>query len=310
MYNACKIVMYHYVRPIQKSNFPDIKGLELDGFQRQLNYFSKNFRFATAENLISSIYNNLEISEKSVVLTFDDGLKDHYQYSFPILKKMGIQGLFFPPTKILEEEIVLDVHKIHFILASSNKLQLVKEIFNLIDKYKKEWDLKEPYEYFKELAIANRFDSKEIIFIKRILQRKLPAKLRKKITGELFEKFVSKDENAFSRNLYLSKDEISEMKENGMYFGSHAFSHEWLTHLESEELEKELELSYNSYLKINPNKDTWIMCYPYGNYNDIIIEKIKEKKFKVGLTTEIGDAILNKENAFTLKRFDTNDFPQ
>jgi len=310
MSDKCKIVMYHYVRPIQKSTYPKIKGLELDGFQHQMNYFSKNFRFLTAKGLISSIYNTSTVSENSVVLTFDDGLKDHYQYSFPILKKMKIQGLFFPPAKILEEEIVLDVHKIHFILASSDHQEIVKQIFNLINEFKKELELKEPEEYFKELAIPNRFDLKEIIFIKRILQRKLPIELRKKITDELFEKYVSKDEKAFSRDLYLSKEEISEMKENGMYFGSHAFSHEWLTHLKPQELEKELELSNNSYSKINPDKDSWIMCYPYGDYDQSVIKKIKEEGFKVGLTTEIGDADLSRENAFTLKRFDTNDFPQ
>ena len=52
------------------------------------------------------------------------------------------------------------------------------------------------------------------------------------------------------------------------------------------------------------------MCYPYGNYNSNVIEKISKYDFKAGLTTEVGDAILNHENAFKLKRYDTNDFPQ
>jgi len=37
------IVMYHYVRPINDSKFPGIKGLELDGFKRQLDYLKENF---------------------------------------------------------------------------------------------------------------------------------------------------------------------------------------------------------------------------------------------------------------------------
>ena len=36
------IVMYHYVRPIKESKFPGIKGLELEGFKRQLDYLSEN----------------------------------------------------------------------------------------------------------------------------------------------------------------------------------------------------------------------------------------------------------------------------
>ena len=38
------IVMYHYVREIKGSDYPNIKGLEIDGFKRQLDYFSKNFQ--------------------------------------------------------------------------------------------------------------------------------------------------------------------------------------------------------------------------------------------------------------------------
>jgi len=52
------------------------------------------------------------------------------------------------------------------------------------------------------------------------------------------------------------------------------------------------------------------MCYPYGSYDKRVIDKIKNLGYKIGLTTEVGDAELNSENAFTLKRFDTNDFPQ
>ena len=77
-----------------------------------------------------------------------------------------------------------------------------------------------------------------------------------------------------------------------------------------------LELSKNDYKKIknfckkiNPDEEQ-IMCYPYGHYNYKIIEKVSEYGFKAGFTTEVGDAILNHENAFKLKRYDTNDFPQ
>ena len=39
--------MYHYVRPIVGSKFPGIKGLELEGFKRQLDYLTKNFTFVS-----------------------------------------------------------------------------------------------------------------------------------------------------------------------------------------------------------------------------------------------------------------------
>jgi len=303
--------MYHYVRPINESTYPDIKGLELEGFVRQLKYFKNNFKIITATQLLNCIYNNSDLPKDTLVLTFDDGFKDHYLHVFPILKKFDISGLFFPSAKPLEEHSVLDVHKIHFILANYGNIQnVLSNIFSLIKQNEKEFNLEKPEEYYKKLAIPNRFDSGDIIFIKRILQRDLPQKLRNTIIDYLFKNYVSNNEEGFSKNLYLSYDEIKEMKENSMFFGSHGYSHQWLGYLGSKELEKELDLCSKLYSKINNDKNSWIMCYPYGNYNKDVIEKAKKFGYKAGLTTEVGDAILDKKNALALSRYDTNDFPQ
>ena len=309
--NKAKIIMYHYVRPIQKSNFPEIKGLEVEQFKNQIKFFENKFEFPNTEILFESLEKDQKNGKTMpIFLTFDDGLKDHYEYVFPILKEKKIQGMFFPPAKPIEEKIVLDVHKIHFILASVNeKITLVNDIFNQIQNLKKEYKLEESEKYWERLATPNRFDDKEVIFIKRILQRELPKIVREEITNRLFEKYVTKNEVEFSQKLYLSFEEIAEMKEEGMYFSSHSYSHEWLAYLDSEELDKELEKSWKFCEKINP-KGKQIMCYPYGNYDSEVIKKISKYNFKAALTTDVGDATIDRENAFRLKRFDTNDFPQ
>lgn len=310
MSNKCKIVMYHYVRP-KESQFPEIRGLEIEGFKRQINYFKANFNFLTASQVLDCIYNNTDLPENSILLTFDDGLKEHYQYVFPFLKKEKVQGLFFPPVKPLEENIVLDVHKIHFILAKcKNTSRLKNEIFRFIRDKKQQFNLLEPEKYYEKLASPNRFDSGEIIFIKRILQRELSLHLRHEIVDYLFQKYVTENETEFSTELYMSKEEINEMIEGGMFFGSHGYSHEWLTNLTNEELTIELEKCTSFYSHLKKNHENWIMCYPYGDYNQFVIEKMIKMGYKLGLTTEVGDAILEKKNAYTLKRYDTNDFPQ
>lgn len=307
----CKIIMYHYVRPLQNSTYPDIKGLELDGFLRQIKYFQEKYQFVNSEQLLDSIYKNSNLSINSVSLTFDDGFKDHYSYVFPILKKFNIQGLFFPTAKPIEEHIVLDVHKIHFILACTlNKQEIINEIFNLINQYETEYNLQEPKSYYSTLAVSTRFDTADVIFIKRILQRELPKNIRKIIVDQLFKKFVSVDEQSFSKELYLSYEEIKEMNEAGMYFGSHGYAHNWLSYLSEIDLKNEIHKSRDFCKKINKNLNDLIMCYPYGDYNEKTIYELKKAGFKAGLATEVGDAKLDLLNAFSLKRFDTNDFPQ
>ena len=58
------ILMYHYVRPIKKSIYPGIKGLEFESFKRQLDYLSNTHTFITAEQLITYSLGNQELPLK------------------------------------------------------------------------------------------------------------------------------------------------------------------------------------------------------------------------------------------------------
>jgi peptidoglycan/xylan/chitin deacetylase (PgdA/CDA1 family) len=297
------------VRPIKYSKFPKLNGLEIDGFSRQLNYFKKNFKIITQSDIIDHIYKNKELSSNSLLLTFDDGLKDHFQFVFSILKKNDLTGVFFPPSKPIQEKIVLDVHKIHFILEiCKNPSEIIHEILLYIDQ------LDDPtvdsfQNYYSRLSTSDRFDSPDVVFIKKILQRELPREFRNELTSNLFNKFVSTDEDFFSNNLYLSIDEIKEMNENNMEFGSHSHSHEWLSFLSQTELNHELVKS-KTFLQKLGLKDELTISYPYGNYNETVKNQAEKMDFKLGYTTDFGDSVLIKPRAFTLQRLDTNDFPQ
>jgi hypothetical protein len=51
------------------------------------------------------------------------------------------------------------------------------------------------------------------------------------------------------------------------------------------------------------------MCYPHGDFNEKVIFELKKNEFVAGMTIDVGDAILDKNNAFSIHRYDTNDFP-
>jgi len=70
--NDLTIVMYHYVRPIKGSRFPGIKGLELEGFKRQLDYLSEKFYIVSTERIIDAIKNGSKLPSNACWLTFDD----------------------------------------------------------------------------------------------------------------------------------------------------------------------------------------------------------------------------------------------
>lgn len=309
--NNLTIVMYHYVRDLKNSRFPGLKGLDLDLFREQIGYIRKHYHVITMEEVIHSIDNQVKIPSKSVLLTFDDAYSDHYMNVFPILDKYQLQGSFYPPAKAIAENTILDVNKIQFILASvQNKSDIVSDLKNLLTVYKKEYQLQDFEYYYNKLAYASKYDTDEVIFIKRILQVELIEELRIKILDNLFEKYIGMSEGSFSRELYMNEEQLKDMLRSGQHVGNHGYNHLWWNSLTKEEMREELDLSIAFLNKIGVDMNNWTANYPYGSYDDQSIEMLQERGCKLAVTTEVDIATTNKSTRFKMPRLDTNDIPK
>ena len=71
------IVMYHYVRNIKESRYPNIKGLEYELFKEQIEWMSKNYQFVTIEDIIGCYETGESLPSNAMLLTFDDGYIDN-----------------------------------------------------------------------------------------------------------------------------------------------------------------------------------------------------------------------------------------
>ena len=307
--------MYHYVRDLKNSRFPEIKGCDVRLFKEQVLYIKKHYNPVTVEQVIDAKENGTRLPDHAILLTFDDAYADHFTYAFPILEHERIQGVFFPPVKAVTEHTVLDVNKVHSILASTPSERmpyLLSELQRLVEKNKEEYNLESFDSYFEKLAVANRFDPKEVIFVKRLLQVTLPEDLRKKVTSELFEKAVGMDEAMFSRELYMSIDQIKCMVDCGMHIGSHGYDHYWLSSLPREKQEFEIAKSIEFIKIIGGDVNNWTIGYPYGDYNEETIALLKQHGCRMGFTTRVAIADLEEEgddSLYKLPRLDVNDLP-
>ncbi len=303
--------MYHYVRDYTSSSFPLIKGIDVKEFINQISYLKRYYKIITMEEMLLAIEGKYTLPGKAVLLTFDDAYIDHYEYVLPVLLENGIQGSFFPPAKAILEHTVLDVNKIHHILASSSQMKtIVKDIFEILDKLRNDFKLASNSYYYNKLAHGNRFDSGAVIFIKRLLQRELNEDLRKLILDELFTRYVGISEHEFSTQLYMSFDQISTLKNQGMHVGSHGYDHYWLDSLSKQDQLCEIDSSLEFLKNVGVDTTHWTMCYPYGAYNEDTLIVLKEKGCKLGLTTNVGVADIEHEHRFEYSRLDTNDFPR
>lgn len=303
------VVMYHYTRDLIHSRYPNIRGLDLPLFRAQIEYLNSNYSVVRMEEVIEAYEGGRDLPENALLLTFDDGYIDNYLYAFPILDEFDIQGCFFIPGKTFATHKLLDVNKVHYILASGSEFEIIKDLQQEMDYYRgKEFDFENTDELMNKYCVPNRFDNGETIFIKRMLQTVLPETLRNLISSKLFEKYVGVSEEQLAYELYMSEDQIRTMIRHGMHIGIHGYDHYWLANLESGEMKKDIDLALKT-LQEFIDITSWSIAYPYGNYNEEVLDYIRKRGCKVGVTTEVRKADLEGDNPLLLPRYDCNDFP-
>lgn len=303
------IVMYHYIRDLKHSRYPEIKGLDVALFREQIEYLKTSFQIVAMEEVIAACSGETELPERAILLTFDDGYIDNYTFVFPILEEFGLQGSFFISGKTFASHQLLDVNKIHHILAVADIHNLMTDLKRDMEYYRgQEYDYPPTEELFQKYGVANRFDGGEIIFVKRMLQTVLPERLRNQISSKLFIKYVGVTEEQLAYELYMTEEQIRTMKRHGMFIGVHGYDHYWLGNLEPEQMREDISLALDT-LDEFIDRRRWVMNYPYGNYSQDVVRYIKSQGACVGLTVEARMAQIGKDDALLLPRFDCNDFP-
>ena len=258
-----RAIMYHYVRRYN-SSLPNFKFLEIQNFKEQLNWFENEFGFVTQKEFTEIVMNQKPITNSGkIILRFYDLFSDHYHYLYPELINRGLWGIFYVPTGPYHSNKILDVHRIQLLCAIvpgkdllSQTLALVSE--DMID----DWKIEEfksngtgGFRYHKK----NEINLEGIMEVKLILNYYLNTQHKQSIIDQLCSIFNIKFDTS---DYYLHSDQITEMSQNGMIFGSHTVTHNVMSTLSKSEQTKEIEESFG-YLDQYIKQDYKTYCHPY-----------------------------------------------
>lgn len=84
---------YHEVTPDRGNDSMNVKPEVL---RRHIREFKEaGFRFIDADDLRLHISGSVPLPEKAVLLSFDDGYADNYNYAYPVLREEKVPGTFF-----------------------------------------------------------------------------------------------------------------------------------------------------------------------------------------------------------------------
>jgi len=289
---------YHYIRENFSTKYPSIFGVTPTGFKKQLLLLKNEGDFIKPNEIIKNLEEVLASKDNYYLITFDDGLKEQFDYALPILNELDIPAVFFVNSKNFEDKKVSTVHKIHLLRSIMDPADFLNSIEN-IDKI----DFTEADKNKAHTIYC--YDDRKSAELKYMLNFKMAFDKQEIIINKLFDACF--EESVVLKQLYMSIDNILTLANKG-YLGSHTHNHYPLGLLESASIKFELAHS-KWYFDTLTNSKIEMVAYPYGTEetctNEVAVIA-KNIGYKMGFTTKRG-INTSTENPLLLNRFDCND---
>ncbi len=299
--------MYHYVRDLPNTRFPRIKGLMLDEFHSQVRELASRFEMVTLQTALEFLSGTYSPAARDLcILTFDDGLKEHYSDVAPILSEQNIQGLFGVITSCVHDHLVAPVHMNHFLMAELG-FEPYSSVFltRLRDEYPKAFIAAQvdPNEAQRSYPL----DTRDVAAFKFLFNFTLDAAVRDRIVEQLFETYLG-DQDSFARELYMTWDEVRQLQRAGMLVAGHTHWHRPLSTLTDDQLNIDLSVSRSLFDQNLDPQAIWPFSYPYGkrnSYSETAVEMLKQLGYTCAFGTEDGPNT-GQTPLFELRRVDCN----
>jgi peptidoglycan/xylan/chitin deacetylase (PgdA/CDA1 family) len=248
-------------------------------FEMHLNEISKSHDIVSLEELVDRPL----CSRRQCAITFDDGWLDNYQEAFPVLKKFGAPATIFLPVAMIgsgRNFWFTDVMEQGAFARRERKGDLFARYYG---RFAPAW---------KDRGAADS----QIGQLTEVL-KSVEASSLAEITFNAYEEL---GQRISERSDVMTWEQVREMGEHDITFGSHGLRHSILTTLDGVTKREEIVGSLNALLGMKA-KVTRFLSYPNGNWDGESVRLAKGAGYRGAVTTKIG---FNKPGAdpFLLKR--------
>ncbi|HUU94687.1 MAG TPA: polysaccharide deacetylase family protein [Phycisphaerae bacterium] len=297
--------MYHYVRP-RAPSLPHFPYLSLSDFERQLDYFAETYGFVGRDEFEQWVGGGPV--PRGVLLTFDDGLRDHIDFVLPVLSGRGLFGLFYVPSGPILTSGLLDVHKVHLAVGRLGGAAVLQWLETQVPEILPPVDTRNA----ATSHYAGQRSDDATKFVKHLFNWQLSAEER----GAALDAVL---EHAFAgatiswRDFYLDEDGVRALADAGMGVGPHSHRHGLLSRLSRKQEMEEIELSC-TLLESFGGSRLWGYCYPYGS-PEAFTGRTQQAVAKAGCPFAFAvaardiEAPLARSARYALPRYNCNAFP-
>jgi peptidoglycan/xylan/chitin deacetylase (PgdA/CDA1 family) len=245
--NSLLVINYHRVGDADSTPYDSgVFSATADEFKAQMEYVAENLRPVTLPEALLFLEREEERNGRCrVLITFDDGYIDNFQIAFPILRRLGMQGVFFLPTSFIGTREVPWWDRVSYIVKSARNLRFELRRPNAI-----KFDLR---------ASGAREVARQIV---NLLRLSPPGDLERAV-GELERVCDGASPDTSIDRCFMNWDEVRQLVEGGMTVGAHTHTHRMLAPLSEEEQRKELVES-RSMLRDRLRSAVETVAYPLG----------------------------------------------
>jgi peptidoglycan/xylan/chitin deacetylase (PgdA/CDA1 family) len=242
------VLNYHRIGDPDVDLFdPGVFSATAEQLNDQISYLNRRVSLVTLDEALAFIHGTVKDRTRRcrVLITFDDGYLDNYDIAYPILRSLGVRGVFFLVTSMVGSGQVPWWDHIAYLVKTARRrkfsLRYPEQLAVDLDKNSLHESLR---------AILKLFKSPENSNPSRFIQ-------------ELAAKADGKDLPGTLRR-FLNWDEAREMAAGGMAIGSHTHSHPVLSQLEPYQQLEELSTS-RKILKNELGFEANALAYPVGS---------------------------------------------
>jgi len=261
-------------------------------FKKSLLTLANKYTFISLEQAVKIINGECPPVNNAAVLTFDDGMLNAYQNVNEVLTEMKIPATFYVATSYADKQKSYWFHSLDYAIQKNNGLnEILNADKNLSERVKGFKGKKKIFSQIKKYLktnYPNDYDLQKIV-------ESMILSIDKSLPDEI-DKMAKKDPWLG----VMGWKEIKAMRDNGFEIGSHTINHVRLDGVSEEDMRKELKQSKEIICK-ELIEEGISFCYPNGNYNNVVINCVKETGYTSAVTGEPG---LNQigENLMALKR--------
>lgn len=304
-----KLVTYHYVR-LDESDPPyGYYYLDRRDFRTQLEHFANEYTVLDKEKFLETVRGNRTPAVDDLVLTFDDGLRDHAEHVLPELEAMDMWGAFYVPAGPYLHDTVLDVHRIHTLLGAAGGSAVAKELDALVDESMLSGSDREQFE---GVVYGPQENTDDVERTKSVLNYYLADEHRTTVLDSLERNILGRQLDP--GDIYMSTDQLRELRKAGMLLGSHTVTHRVMSTLPADAQEREIRQSFEWLADVLCGLDVKTYAHPYGGshaYTDETLALLREAgcAFSVDVDRrDVTHSIMEAEPQ-RLPRYDCTDFP-